>query len=153
MEAYWELQRDLETHPRRCGYYLKGWRELAPLRAAGMNDEQIADEVFEAFDEVPWPAREQRPTDSSWEDYAVGREEARALAVAALIAGPECGHNRLTMTPEAASAFFDRFDALFTGPRKYFARLGLGNQDYAFQHGIAILSQDHGGLLWIVEGD
>lgn len=153
MEAYWQLQRELEALPRLCGYYLKGWRELASLRAAGLETDQIADLVFEEWDDQPWPPPEQRPSDESWDDYRVERDEARQQAIAALIAGPECGHTRLTMTQDQASAFFDRFDALFSGPRNYYVGLGLGNRQYTFLHGVAILSRDHAGLLWVVDGD
>ena len=42
---------------------------------------------------------------------------------------------------------------MFDGPKSYYVGMGLGNPAYIFGDGVAIVSELHAGLLWVVEGD
>jgi hypothetical protein len=147
------LRSEIEAHRRQAGYYLLRLVEISDLRAQESDEEALLDRLFEHFDDEPWPPPDQRPQDQTWNEYAVDRATARSAVTAALVGGPDVGHGRLTIPRARAESYFDRFEALFEEPRRYFVGMGLGDQRYSSQQGAAIVSAARAGLLWVVESD
>jgi hypothetical protein len=148
-----ELRRELESQPRLCGYYIIKLADVRDLRSQGKTLEEIAEEVFQAFDDKKWPPKERRPDSQTWQDNVVNRHQAKSLVVEALVGGPAKGHVKPTVLPEKAVEYFDRFDQLFDEPKQYFVGLGLGNPEYTFSEGAGIISRNLAGVLVVVEGD
>ena len=91
--------------------------------------------------------------DQSWEDYRWEEEAATRHVLQALQGGLEIGHHGDAMDAACARALWEEFQSFFSPARKYYGCLGLGNPDYVFQHGVAIVDESWAGLLWIVESD
>jgi hypothetical protein len=147
------LKAEIEAHKRLCGYYLIKFIDITDLRQAGKDQEEIAEEVFQYFDDQKWPPREQRPQDQAWADSVREPEVARKHALEALVGGGPVGHSRVTISQAQARRFLQRFEALFDEPKSYYIGMGFGNSQYVFLHGVAIISRSRAGLLWVVESD
>ena len=152
-EKFLRLKAEIESHRRLSGYYLIKWVELSRFCAHEIDRAQLLDDLFQFFDDQKWPPIEHRPKDQSWADYATDMPTARRMAVDALAGGTEVGHLRDTISRNDANDYFDRFDALFPAPKRYYIEMGLVDPKYVFMHGVAIVSNDSAGLLWVVESD
>jgi hypothetical protein len=148
------LRRDIESHPRLSGYYIVKLVSISDLRAQHRTDEEIAEEVFRQFDDQTWPPVEQRPIDQVWADYATDRTTARNRTIEHLMGGPPFGHLNVTISESRAAEYFERFDAMFSEPKAYYVDLGFGDlKNHVFSGGVAIISSDMAGCLWVVEND
>jgi hypothetical protein len=147
------LRAEIESHRRLCGYYLVKLIDISRLRDSTASEEDVADASFQLLDDHAWPPLEQRPVDQAWSGYRVDLAEARTHAIEALVGGPSIGQLEETISPELASRYFERFDALFEEPKQYYMRLGLGDPAHVFSNGIAILSRARAGTLVVVESD
>lgn len=151
--AFENLKSEIESYPRLSGYYLIKLVDITDVRRSNSSEEDLIDKIFQYFDDQKWPPKEERPADQKWADYVVDRETALSHAVQTLEAGPKKGHLRPTIEARLANLFFTRFDAMFDEPKSYYIGMGLGNQEYVFCEGVAIVSTARAGLLWVVEGD
>jgi hypothetical protein len=148
------LRRDIESHPRLCGYYLVKHVSIADLRARDCTDEDIAEEVFRYFDDHPWPSIDDRPeTDQKWEDYLADESTARRQLIEYLVGGGSIGHLEVTIPEPRAAEYVERFDALFPEPKIYYLGMGFGDRKYVFSGGVVIVSSNTAGCLWVVEND
>jgi hypothetical protein len=145
-----EIERFLSRRPLSPGSYLTRLFALSSLASAW--SDAVLDEVFERMDDRPWLPCEQRPA-GSWAAYEVSAEEARVGLVSALVGGRDFGRRDETMSAAEAQGLWWRFEGLFGAERRYYARLGLGDGDYSFQDGVAIVDGRLAGGLFIVQGD
>jgi hypothetical protein len=113
----------------------------------------MLDAVFEHFDGEKWPAFEERIAFGSWRDHEVTAEDAQAEVVRALIGRGAIGHTSDTMSAAVARQAWDDFASLFATDREYFIGLGLGDRQYVFQCGAAIVDATRAGYIGIVESD
>lgn len=147
-----ELARTLAAHPRMAGYYILRLIDITAIRPQ-VSEDRMRDAVFEHFDGRRWPPFEERMALGSWGDYEVTAEAAQAEVVSALVGGDAIGHTRDTMSAAIAGQTWERFASLFATDRKYFTKLGLGDRQYVFQCGAAIVDATRAGYLGIVESD
>lgn len=147
------LKCEIESFKRLCGHYIIDLVSISAMRSAGWDDEQILDHVLQNWDDDAWPPESQRPTNQSWADYEIDREQARSHIIEVLVGGKAIGHLNNTISAEQAALFFDRFCLHFEEPMRFFAGLGLGDPAYVFLYGIVILDAARAGILWVVEGD
>lgn len=147
------LKTAIESHKRLCGYYIIKLVDITDMRAARASDEEIGEQVFQYFDDHPWPPPEQRPSDQTWADYESEMAAARQHTLEALVGGPSIGHTKPTMTQGRAECYFERFEQLFEEPRKYYTGMAFGDARHVFSSGVAIISHKRAGVLWIVEDD
>lgn len=147
------LAKEIQSHPRLCGYYLIRLIDLTSPDVTFDSPEQRLDAIFQDLDDQAWRPAEERPTDQLWSDYAVGAEAAKSHAIASLIGGQEIGHTRPTISRDLAVEFWCRFDAEFDQPKRYYTAHGLGDSEYVFQHGVVIVSETRAGVLGVIEND
>jgi hypothetical protein len=152
-KEFLDLKTAVESHKRLCGYYIIKLVDIMDLRAAGADDEEIAEQVFQYFDDHLWPALDQRPSDQAWADYEREMPVAKQHTLEALVGASSIGHTKPTMTRRKAERYFEQFEQMFEEPRKYFTGMGFGDPRYVFQYGVAIISHKRAGVLWIVESD
>lgn len=147
-----EIARTISAHPRMAGYYILRLIDITAIRPLVAEDRML-DAVFEHFDGRTWPPFEERVALGSWSDYEVTAEKARAEVIGALVGGGAIGHTRDTMSEPVARETWERFASLFAPDRKYFIGLGLGDRQYVFQFGAAIVDATRAGFLGVVESD
>ncbi len=152
-DSFVALRGAIEAHPRLGGYYILKFVGIADLRAQRKTEEEIAEIVFQYFDDQKWPPLEQRPKDQTWTDYLADQTTARIKAIEVLVGGRPIGHLNVTIPEPQAAEYVDRFDAMFPHPKTYYVGMGFGDQKYVFSGGIAIISCDVAGCLWVVEDD
>jgi hypothetical protein len=126
------------------GYYLIS---LVSTEDLDTYDDRVLDYVFQALDDCPWPPPDRRPSDQRYGDYEVSESDACTRLVNALVGGGSIGHTRETMSRAAAVQYWNRFRALFSGPVRFFAGLGLGRPEFVFQESIAIVGLARAGVL------
>jgi hypothetical protein len=152
-EDFLQLRAEIEAHEISPGYYIIKLAEIGAERNMGRTEEEIAEQVFQWFDDQEWPPAENRPTDQTWGDYAVERAPARDHILEALVGGPPFGHTEETMSMTQAASYFDRFDSLFEDPKTYYINLGFGDPEHVFLHGVAVISATRAGYLGVVQSD
>lgn len=152
-QEFLTLKAEVEAHARLCGYYIIKLVDITEMREGQRDQEEIAEKVFEYFDDQTWPPIEQRPRDQSWAEYAAERNAAKDHAIEALVGGPSVGHTVDTISRPVAEQYFERFEALFDDQRHYYIRMAFGDNQYVFLHGVAIISRSRAGVLWVVEDD
>lgn len=148
-----KLKAEIEQCPRLSGYYLIDLVDIPGFPEDEVEREALLDELIPYFDDQEWPPPSDRPADQTWRDYETSREVATAHIVEALVGGPEIGHTRVTIAPEKARQYWERFEALFSNPRHYYVGLGLGDSKYAYLHGVVVIDNSKAGALCIVDGD
>lgn len=147
------FRKDLEAHPRLCGYYIVKLVEIGDLRTRGCTEEEIAEAIFQHFDDHMWPPSGKRPKDQTWADCRTDRASARGQVVECLMGGPAIGHLEVTIPNQECGTLFDRFDSMFGQPKTYYVGLGLGDPEHVFSGGVVIIASDLAGCLWVVESD
>lgn len=153
VRAFIALRENIESHPRLFGYYIIKLIDITELRKAGASEEEIAEEVFQQFDDKDWPPIEQRPQDESWADYLTDGTAARLHVIETLMGGPSIGHLEVTISEQQSTDYFDQFDRLFAEPKQYYMGMGFGDPAQVFSGGIAIIGPFHAGCLWVIEND
>lgn len=94
------------------------------------------------------------PQDQTWEqDYQLDEYQAERHALEVLKGGPPIGHCTAVMSHPQAERFWRRFLDFFEGPLSFYSGLGPGERNHVFQHGVAVVSKQRAGLLWVVESD
>ena len=69
------------------------------------------------------------------------------------VGGAEIGHTRETMSAALTGQIWGLFSSLFATDRAYFTGLGLGDDKYVFQSGVAIVDATRAGFIGVVEND
>ena len=151
--AFVDFRQRVTQFRRMHGYYIVDIVSIESMRSAGQTQEEILDAVFEHFDDQEWPPAVARPSGVYWKDHEVAASEARELAVQALIGGSQIGHTTDTIFPDIAHSLWGEFEGFFRIERRYYAGIGLGDSEYVYLHGAAIVDQERAGILWVVESD
>ncbi len=147
------LRDEIRSYRRCYGYYMIMLVDISEMRRQNWSQEDIAESVFEHFDDQEWPPRDQRPANHRWEDYTTEAEKAHREAVEALMGGNAIGHTQATIHRALAEEFVDRFESFLDFPRTHYRGLGLGDYDLALQNGIAVIGQTRAAALLVVESD
>jgi hypothetical protein len=147
-----EIANSLAAHPRMAGHYMLRLIDITELRAQ-VSEDRMLDAVFEHFDARTWPPFEDRVGFGSWRACEVTAEHARAEIVRAFVGGAEIGHTRETMSAALTGQIWELFSSLFATDRTYFTGLGLGDDKYVFQSGVAIVDATRAGFIGVVEND
>jgi hypothetical protein len=145
--------KEITSYPR-LGYYLIRRVDIRSWRKLELPEEELLNRLFESFDDKAWPTRDQWARNQTWQgDYQLDATSAQELAVEVLAGGNSIGHTGYTIAPQRALELWRRFEAFFPPPRCYYQQLGLGDTAYAYLHGVAVVSQEQAGVLWVVESD
>jgi len=153
--AFLQLKAEIETYRRTSGHYIVDLVSISFLRIAGVTQEELLDAVFEHWDDRPWPPKSVRPSNQSWDsDYQVDADEARRHAIKTLVGGADIGHTKEAMSQPVATQVWERFAAFFERTAcRYYVGMGLGNREFTYLSGVAIVDHQHAGILWVVESD
>jgi hypothetical protein len=152
-QEFRQLKAEIESYSRLCGYYLIDLVALPEVLGNEVEHDSFLDKVFQHFDDQEWPPPNERPTDQMWADYTQDRDSATNHVIEALVGGSSIGHTSVTIPPKKALELWCRFESLFSPSRRYYIGMGLGNSQYVFLYGAAIVDEHQAGLLWIVEND
>lgn len=147
------LRSQLERHPRQHGYYIIDLVSIKDLRESGRTNEEIMDVLTDLWYDEPSDRVSVAQSDQTWADYRVEFAEARTHTIEALVGGRDVGHTRDTISKNVASECFDQFIAIVDDKLSFYIRLGIGNADYVFNHGVVAIGEKRAGILWVVEGD
>ncbi len=150
--AFNAFRRELESYPRLCGYYIIELLSIAELKRLGLARERILEQVFEYFDDETWPPLAQCNTGRSWDsDYRIDAKQAQGQLIDVLTGGVHIGCRRPTIDAQQARNFFERFERFFAADSCYYSGMGLGNPEYALQHGLVAVDNARAGIVWVVE--
>ncbi|GGJ37567.1 hypothetical protein [Deinococcus roseus] len=143
------LKREIETYPRMHGEYLIDLVSIAHLRAGGLNENDILDEVYCHWSGVA--SVEDLLYRGEGDGYEVSTQHLLETLVDGLKGGAAVGHTIDSMPEQEALRFSQRFLDLFEQPRGY---MGMGITDRCiFEHGLLLMDQNHAGLLLVLEDD
>jgi len=148
-----EIKAIAAVHPRQSGYYLIDMVAIHQELAAGTALLDVLDDALEHMDDQIWAPKSERPQDQSWQDYMTTSDNARLIAIDALMGGPSIGQTRYAMTTARAGNIWAKFTSLFSGDVQWLTGVGLGDAAYVFQNGVAAFDSKHMGILCVVEND
>ena len=148
------IRREIESYARQCGYYIIGFASLSQFRRQSASQDSIVDAIYDHFDDDPRPVDPSNvPQDQSWDDYERSPDIARDHAIKVLVGGGPIGYTVDVMSSATAGKRFDQFVLLCGENPRFYLGLGLGDQEYVYQHGVLVVADRVAGLLWVVESD